>query len=113
VGCLEYGFAFHTNTGEVVGIEKSAVVDVVGGDPPVGQAEGLRFDEFVQFFEACGIGRRAVYQVDGSKNACGDLLGSRTQLDQSALWISLSRLRSAYDRCLSCLPGRCEAVIRL
>ncbi len=45
----------------------------------------MRFDEFVQFFEACGIGRRAVYQVDGSKNASGDFLGSRTQLDQSAL----------------------------
>ena len=41
VGCLKDGFIFHANSRQIVGIEKAPVVDVIGGDPPVGEAESL------------------------------------------------------------------------
>jgi hypothetical protein len=44
MGCLEHVLIFHAKTRKIVGIEKAPVVDVIGGDPPIGQAEGLRFD---------------------------------------------------------------------
>ena len=70
----------HTNAGEIVGVEKAPVVDVVGGHPPIGQPKRLRFNQFVKFFETCGIGGVSVDRVDGSNDAGRDLGGPRTQL---------------------------------
>jgi hypothetical protein len=85
MGGIEDYLILHANAGEVVGIEKAAVVDVVGGYPPIGEAEGLRLDKFVKFFEACGIGGVAIDQVDCSTNEGGDLGRSGTELSQAAL----------------------------
>ena len=43
---------FDAQPGEVVDVEKPAVVDLLGGDPPAGEAIGLRFEEPMQAAEA-------------------------------------------------------------
>jgi hypothetical protein len=47
--------------------------------------EGLRLDEFVQFFEAAGSAMLPFNQVDGSVNAVGDLGERAHKFCQSAL----------------------------
>ena len=81
---LEHRLVFHANTCKVVGIEKTPVVDVIGSDPPVRQAEGLRFDEFVELLEACRVSRRSIYRFDRLKNAVCDLRRSFAQSRQPA-----------------------------
>src|SRR5580700_3028179 len=63
VGCLKHRFVLHANTRQIVGIEKTAVVDVISADPPVGKAESLALDELMELFEACGVGRSPIDHV--------------------------------------------------
>jgi hypothetical protein len=51
----------------------------------VGKAEGLPFDEFMESFEACGVGRNPIDHVDRCNDADRDFRGSRTQLSQPPL----------------------------
>src|SRR5205814_8761340 len=43
---------FDAQPGEVVDVEKPAVVDFLGRDPPAGEAIGLRFEEAMQAAKA-------------------------------------------------------------
>ena len=70
--CLKYSLIFRAKAGEIINVEKAPVVDVVGGDPPVGQAKGLRFDQFVQFLKTCRIRRVSIDQFDSSSYTSGD-----------------------------------------
>ena len=85
MSCLKYLLIFHPNTGKIVGVEEPPIVDVIGSDPPIGQAEALRFDEFVQFFEACGISGVSIDRLDGSQDAGSDLRRPRTNFSEPAL----------------------------
>jgi len=60
VAGLERFGIFHAHRGQIVLVEETAVVDLVGGDAPVGQAVGLRLDQRVQRVEALVVARRAV-----------------------------------------------------
>src|SRR5579862_8496763 len=82
---LENLLIFHAQRGQVVGIKKSAIVDVIGGNSPVRQPESLYFDEFMQIVEARRVGRMAVDRLHGRMNSTGDLERSRTQFSQAAL----------------------------
>ena len=71
--------------GEIVGIEKTSIVYVIGSDPPVRQAKGLRLDEFVELLKACCVSRRSVDRLDRLQDAGGDLRRSFAQSGQPAL----------------------------
>src|SRR5712671_6520706 len=85
VGGIENRFILHAEGGQVVGIEEAPVVDVIGSHAPIGQAEGLRFDEFVEFVETRGASGIAVDQLDCAYNSGNNLRGTRAQLSQPAL----------------------------
>src|SRR5882724_2597706 len=80
---FENFLVFHADAGEIVGVEKAAVVDVVGSDPPVGQAESLRLDELMQLFEAGRIGGRSICRSHCIRDTSNDLGSARTQLREA------------------------------
>src|SRR5258708_31964413 len=79
VGSLEDVLIFHADSREVVGIEKAAVIDVLRSDPPVGQAIGLRFYEFVKFIEGGRGGRTFIDLIKRCGYAIGNFPLARSQ----------------------------------
>src|SRR5271166_2646482 len=79
------GLIFHAKAGKIVGVKKASIVNVIGGDPPVGQAEGLRFNEFVELLETRGVCGSSVGQIDSLIDGSRDFRRSRTHLGQPAL----------------------------
>ena len=77
VSSLKNAFILDANAGEIVGVEEPPVVDVIGGDPPVGQAIGLRFDKFVKLVEAGRVVRSTIDRINGRPYAVGDFQRSR------------------------------------
>src|SRR5215469_13541878 len=55
VGLVEDKLRLLSQGSEVVDVEKAPVIDVVGGNPPIGEAIGLRLDQLVQGIERGGI----------------------------------------------------------
>src|SRR5580704_4776280 len=82
---LEDSFILDTNTRKIVGVEKPPVVDVIGRDSPIGQAEGLRLDEFVKIVKAGRVGGIAVNTLDAGVNASKDFWSTRAQFFETAL----------------------------
>src|SRR5450432_955971 len=103
---LEHSFVLHANASQIVGIAKAPIVNVVGGDAPVRQAEGLCFDELMKFFEACGISWISVDRVDHSQNASHDLRRSATQLSQPSLMNLLVAIAFGDTILIGVLPCR-------
>ena len=66
MGGLEDVLALHAQGGQVVDVEEPAVVDLVGGHPPVGQAVALVLEQVVQQVEAPRVARLAVERAPRS-----------------------------------------------
>ena len=83
--------------GEIVDVEEATVIDVIGGDTPLGEAIRLGLDEFVQGVEAAGIVGRAVdcgYILDDEfRNVFGD---RAQRAARRRFCTSFSRLRSTF-----------------
>ena len=79
------------------------------------EAEGLRFDEFVKFFEACGsAGFPLISSATRTMPAAISAIIGRSISARRRLWISLSRLRSAMPSLLLLPSGKSpKAVISL
>src|ERR1700722_3738404 len=78
VGFLEDILILNLNAGQVVRIKKSPIVDVIRGNSPIRQAEGLRLDEFMQFLETRRIRDVAIDRINCLKNAGFDRRRSAT-----------------------------------
>ena len=68
VSLVENCSVFLAQSREIINVKKTAIVDVIGGDPPESQAIGLGFDEFVEFIEGSGISWRTVHASDISSD---------------------------------------------
>src|SRR5579871_4251005 len=68
---LKNGSILHANGRKVVGVEETAVVDVVGGHAPVCQPVGLHLDQLVKLFETWRVRRVAIDDLDRLLNAIG------------------------------------------
>ena len=56
----------HANRGQVVDVEEAPIVDLLGGDTPVGEPIDLGADQLVQTLNDCGVARCAVeFDHDG------------------------------------------------
>jgi len=51
VSLIEDIFIFLTQRCEIVHVKKSSIVDVISSHSPIGEAIGLRFDEFMKSVE--------------------------------------------------------------
>ena len=74
---LEDLLALHAQGGQVVDVEEAAVVDLVGRDPPVGQAIALMLEQVVQQVEAVRVAGLAVEQRDVSLDELACALAAR------------------------------------
>ena|SRR5437667_3280883 len=83
--CLEHRFVLHAQCSEMVDVEKTAIVDLVGGHAPVSDTVRLRLQERVQGGEAFALTGRAVELADGSVDSLGKWRMLAHQLRQSAL----------------------------
>ncbi|MNZ68360.1 hypothetical protein D3C78_866250 [compost metagenome] len=103
MGRLEYHRALYAQTAQLVDVEETPPVDVVGGSAPAGQAVGLAFQQQVQAFEAAfgaavegeqcrlqvgalahqagqfGLHRQSRCQRVGCIVQCGEVLGQALQ----------------------------------
>ena len=95
VGGVEHRRVFHAQRGEVVDVEKAPVVDLVGGDTPVGEAVALELDQLVQQVEAGGITGAAVEFRQIVGDMVGDIGAASLRAARWRLCTSLSRWRSA------------------
>src|ERR1700739_4596906 len=84
VSGFKYGIILHADSRQIIGIKKTAVVDVVGCNSPVRQPERLRLNEFMEFVEACRIRRSPVDLIYGLVDGGNDFRRSCAQLRQSA-----------------------------
>ena len=64
VDTVEHGRIFHTDRGQLVDVEKTPVVDLLRGDPPMREPIGLLGEQRVEPVEAPGIATGAVEQCD-------------------------------------------------
>ena len=64
MGGFEDVLVFDGQAGEVVDVEEPAVVDLVGGDAPVRQAEALAREQVVERVELAGVA--------GGARECGE-----------------------------------------
>ena len=85
VSSLKHGLIFHANGRKVIRIEKTAIVDVIGSDPPISQAESLRFDQFMELFEACRVPRCSIDRVHSFLDTSGNFWRFFAQRCQAAL----------------------------
>ncbi len=81
---LKHSLVFHAKACKVIGIEKASVVYVIGSHPPICQAEGLSFNEFMELLKTCCVSRRSVNRLDRLQNAGRDLRRSFAQSRQPA-----------------------------
>ena len=70
---FEDALIFHPYACQIVDVKKTAVIDIVGSDPPIRQAKSLRLDKFVQLLEARRHNRVAVHLFDGTLDCRSDL----------------------------------------
>src|ERR1700722_11796174 len=77
---FEQLWQFNAQTGQLIDIEKPSVIDLLCGDPPIGDPICLRFEELVQPLEA-----RRVTGLSGEPSQC--------VLDA----VGKTRLTSAFD----------------
>jgi len=82
VGRVEHVAPLHADRGQVAHVEETAVVHLVAGHPPVGQAIGLRGEDAIEGVEGGGIARdpvEAPHRLLDVLADVGGLLGERHQ----------------------------------
>src|SRR3984957_10104786 len=62
---LEYGLVLHAQGSEIIDVEEAPIVDLIGGDAPGCEPEGLLLEEFVQPIRTCRRGGIATQASDG------------------------------------------------
>src|ERR1700676_2035036 len=82
---FEDRFILHSQPGQIIGIKKTAVINIIRGDSPIGQAKSLRFNKFVELVETGGIGGSSIDEIDRIHNTGDNCWRSRAQLSQPAL----------------------------
>src|SRR5579864_792396 len=85
VGLVKDVFVLGTESGEIVDIEEAAVVDVIRGRAPLGEAVGLGLDQFMQRVEAAGIVGCSVNGFDARNNELPGLRRTSAKSRQPAL----------------------------
>src|SRR5207248_1024762 len=85
VRLFEHRRVLLTKRGEIIDIEKPAVVDVVRRHSPVRQPKGLRLDQFVQVFKTVRLTWNAVEVSNDVFDKTHNLGRPRAQLCQPAL----------------------------
>src|SRR3984957_17000043 len=85
VRSLEDARIFHAQTGEIVDVKKTPVVNIVGCDPPIPQPERLRLDQFMQFVKAAGVADGTVNSADVLPHKLRNRCRSRTEVGKSSL----------------------------
>ena len=89
---VEHGLAFHAQRGKVADVEKPPVIDLVRCDPPIRDAERLRFQKIVQRGKALGVTRRAVERPHGRFDRvanCRRLARQPRKLDLATLLVAM------------------------
>src|SRR5690349_10619096 len=83
VSLHEDGGVFHADRRQLVDVEEPSIVDLVGGDAPVGQSVCLVLQEFVEQVEAAGIAGHSIDQLQVFLQEGIDFRCCRGQIVQS------------------------------
>ena len=85
MGRIKNSRVLHAQRDEIVDIEESPIVDLLGGDFPKGQAIMLLRQQPVQLVEAFGIARAAIEARNVFIEKLLDLIVGRIELPEHAL----------------------------
>src|SRR6202008_2235887 len=85
VDCLKDLRVFDSDRGQLVYIEKTAVIDFFGSHPPVAEAIGLGAQEFVQSIKRSGIADSTLKLIDRAFDRVAHLRTLGTQSSDTPL----------------------------